>query len=126
MRLQRGPDVRLGCGRIALEQRLRAHHHSRDAIAALRRLLFDESAPPSCSRPRLWQSAHAPSYTVLPCTATALRARSSAASRARRRSSSLRLSSDTVYAAMARTASSLTCERPCTTSTIGPALMECW
>ena len=38
------PDLGFGRLRVALEQRLRAHHHAGDAVAALRRLLLDEGA----------------------------------------------------------------------------------
>src|SRR4051795_10692268 len=42
MWLQRGADVRLARAGFALEQRLGAHHHAGDAVAALRGLRLDE------------------------------------------------------------------------------------
>src|SRR6185437_181631 len=42
--LHLGADLRVGRLRIALQQRLRPHHHAGDAVAALRGLLFHESA----------------------------------------------------------------------------------
>ena len=39
-----GADFRIGRLRISLQQRLRAHHHAGDAVAALRRLLLHEGA----------------------------------------------------------------------------------
>src|SRR4051812_9268694 len=42
MRLQRRANVGFARARLALEERLRAHHHAGNAVAALRRLRLDE------------------------------------------------------------------------------------
>src|SRR5436853_2213992 len=42
MRLQRSPNVGFARARLALEERLRAHHHAGNAVAALRGLRLDE------------------------------------------------------------------------------------
>ena len=50
-----GADLGVARGGLALQQRLRAHHHARDAVAALRRLLVDEGrciGPGSSAVPR--------------------------------------------------------------------------
>ena len=44
MRFQFGPNLRVGRLGVFLQQRLRPHHHSGNAVAALRRLLFHEGA----------------------------------------------------------------------------------
>ena len=44
VRFQFGPDLRVGRFVIFLQQRLRPHHHSGNAVTALRRLLFHEGA----------------------------------------------------------------------------------
>ena len=52
--LQRGANLRLARGRLVLEQRLRAHHHAGNAVAALRSLQLDERA---LHRPGLFRGA---------------------------------------------------------------------